>query len=192
MTTSDMRCDDCGHDMQISIGPGRVRRYRGEDGYLIPADLAFASCSNCGAEWLTASQIDTLSTSLESQRTRRKAARREAAPGRLVSFTTSGNAGWKFVKLKPNSFSGQDAGYLAVVVAGNPVQISFVDPELTLDQLRDLALKGYPSLPGRRSIDWEITNALGNILSPKTKLKDVVQNLKDKTLYINPPVGHGG
>jgi len=107
MTKAELTCGDCGHEMNISSGPNRTRRYRGEDGYVIPAALSFAECANCGAQWLTDPQIDELSASLEGQRLQRMLARtaatkRTAKHGHLVSFTTSGNAGGTFVKVKRN------------------------------------------------------------------------------------------
>ncbi len=64
----EMKCPQCGDEMQISTGPGRVRSYRGEGSYVIPADLEYPICRNCGAEWMTADQIDVLSDALEYQR----------------------------------------------------------------------------------------------------------------------------
>lgn len=61
-------CADCGTPMTISLGPGRTQRYRGQDGYEVPADLAFPVCSGCGAEWLTSDQIDVLGDAMEAQR----------------------------------------------------------------------------------------------------------------------------
>jgi len=64
-------CDECGSAMVLSVGPGRMRDYRGRSGYELPADLAFPRCPECGAEWMTSSQIDRLSEHLERQRRRR-------------------------------------------------------------------------------------------------------------------------
>lgn len=62
------KCAECGSEMILSKGPGRTRNYRGKSGYEIPANLEYPICPNCGAEWMTASQIDVLSESLERQR----------------------------------------------------------------------------------------------------------------------------
>lgn len=58
-------CDECGHNLSISFGPGRFRMYRGHSSCEIPADLEFFECLNCGAEWMDASQIDYLSEAFE-------------------------------------------------------------------------------------------------------------------------------
>lgn len=65
------RCTDCGHNTVLSEGPGRVRSYRGTDGYMVPEHLAFPVCPNCGAQWLTATQLRELGASFEEQRARR-------------------------------------------------------------------------------------------------------------------------
>jgi hypothetical protein len=78
MDHRDMKeCPECGADMQWSIGPGRFRRYRREDGYELPAHLGFPTCPACGAEWLTDSQLELLSTALEQQRALRRSETRE-------------------------------------------------------------------------------------------------------------------
>ena len=61
-------CSNCGSPTQTSKGPGRMRTYLGQPGFEIPADLEFEVCESCGAEWLTASQIDQLSDAFEAQR----------------------------------------------------------------------------------------------------------------------------
>jgi len=66
------KCPECGIEMVISKGLLRTRSYRGEPNYLIPASLEFPVCPNCGAEWMTSSQIEILSEALEKQREERK------------------------------------------------------------------------------------------------------------------------
>lgn len=66
-------CDECGNEMTISSGPGRLREYRGESGYVIPEDLEYPVCVHCGAQWMTSSQIKRLSVALEDQRAQRNA-----------------------------------------------------------------------------------------------------------------------
>jgi len=68
----DLTCPECGSDMILSQGPGRMRRYRGESDYEIPSDLEFPICPDCGAQWLTASQNKRLSVALELQRAQRR------------------------------------------------------------------------------------------------------------------------
>ncbi len=65
-------CAQCGAVMTISTGPGRLRRYRGEEGYEVPAELTFMVCKNCGAEWMYADQIDILSDAFEMQRSQKR------------------------------------------------------------------------------------------------------------------------
>jgi hypothetical protein len=67
----EQRCPECDGALAMSRGPGRARRYRGADGYEVPADLSFPVCTSCGAEWLTDSQLETLSAAFEDQRERR-------------------------------------------------------------------------------------------------------------------------
>lgn len=71
-TTPEQKCPDCGGVLAISSGPNRTRRYRGEDGYVLPDDLLFPACIACGAEWLTDSQLETLSAAFEAQRIARE------------------------------------------------------------------------------------------------------------------------
>jgi len=63
-------CYECGHTLVLMEGPGRLRSYRGESGYEVPADFVIPTCPNCNAEWLSDSDIDVLSQALESQRAR--------------------------------------------------------------------------------------------------------------------------
>ena len=67
-------CGDCGEPMVLSLGPGRLRDYRGEPGYLVPPDLAYWRCPSCGAEGLTTEQIERLGAELERQRRDRRRA----------------------------------------------------------------------------------------------------------------------
>jgi len=67
-----VKCDECGSELKLSSGPGRFRSYRGQSGYKIPADFEFLCCSDCGAEWLSSSQVDQLSKILEEQRIQRQ------------------------------------------------------------------------------------------------------------------------
>jgi hypothetical protein len=64
-------CGVCGAEMSLSIGPGRFRSYRGNDGFEIPAYLAFNVCS-CGAEWLSDTQVNVLSHAFENERAARR------------------------------------------------------------------------------------------------------------------------
>lgn len=66
-------CGDCGFTLRLSRGAGRFTTYRGQSGYVIPADLEFETCDNCGAEWMTDAQVDRLSDALELQRASRAA-----------------------------------------------------------------------------------------------------------------------
>lgn len=54
--------------MHMSVGPGRFKTYRGHSGYEVPPELNYPACSGCGAEWLTSTQIDTLSDAFEKMR----------------------------------------------------------------------------------------------------------------------------
>ena len=99
MTNPDLKCGDCGHDMRISSGVGRIRRYRGEGGYVIPAALEFPVCPSCGAEWLTDSQIDALSDALELQRLQRGS---RPSVVQVQAFTKSGNFGITPSRTKAN------------------------------------------------------------------------------------------
>ena len=66
-------CSECGAVLVLMKGPGRLRSYRGEGGYEVPADFVIPTCLACGAEWLSDSDIEILSQALESQRDQRKA-----------------------------------------------------------------------------------------------------------------------
>lgn len=65
-------CADCGGALRMSMGAGRKREYRRGCNYDVPADLSFPVCRECGAEWLTDSQLETLNASLEAQRMARE------------------------------------------------------------------------------------------------------------------------
>lgn len=67
----DPICPECGATLVFSDGPGRRMRYRGEDGYEVPEGLGYRECPQCGAQWLTASQIKQLSEAFEAQRRER-------------------------------------------------------------------------------------------------------------------------
>ena len=64
-------CPECTTKLELSIGPGRFKRYRGEDGYEIPEDLFFWRCPKCNAEWLSVAQTQALSEAFEAQRQER-------------------------------------------------------------------------------------------------------------------------
>lgn len=64
-------CPECGNAMRLSCGPGRLRRYRRDNGFEIPSDMVFRACHHCGAEWMTDTQIDRLSVAFEAERARR-------------------------------------------------------------------------------------------------------------------------
>lgn len=69
-------CHECGGRMVLSSELGRLRSYRGKPGYVVPPDIVYPRCRDCGAEWLTADQILLLSNALEQQRTLRWQERR--------------------------------------------------------------------------------------------------------------------
>ncbi len=64
-------CSNCGGQLKISLGQGRFRRHRGEEGYEIPASMKFPECLQCGAQWLTNSQLELLGTHFDKIRSDR-------------------------------------------------------------------------------------------------------------------------
>ena len=60
-------CFTCGGRVQRVDGPGRVYRYRGQD-YVLPADLALATCEACGDRWLTPDDASAITRAIEAQR----------------------------------------------------------------------------------------------------------------------------
>lgn len=90
-------CAACGkNEMYISKGPHRFKTYRGQPGFLLPADLEFPVCRNCGAQWMNDQQLDALSDSLELQRIARLASVqvvRVHPEATLPEYKTSGAAG---------------------------------------------------------------------------------------------------
>lgn len=65
-------CSECGHPLKLSVGPGRTRAYRGMEGFLVPAELAYEECDHCGAQWMTGEQLNVMSDALEAQRLERR------------------------------------------------------------------------------------------------------------------------
>jgi len=58
------QCSNCGKDLTVSIGPDRYKEYRGLV-LEVPSYFNFLYCPACGAEWLTARQVERLSEILE-------------------------------------------------------------------------------------------------------------------------------
>lgn len=65
-------CAECGGQLRLSTGPNREMNYRGESGLIIPENIEFPECPQCGATWMDGQTIDMLSEALEQQRAERK------------------------------------------------------------------------------------------------------------------------
>jgi hypothetical protein len=72
MLALDEPCPECGGKLILKAGPGRLRRYRGEDGFEIPAMMKLPTCEQCGSLWLDSEMISTLGSVFESERLRRQ------------------------------------------------------------------------------------------------------------------------
>jgi hypothetical protein len=70
-------CPQCGSILVESAGPNRFKKYMGEDGYEVPADLVYPACLTCGAEWPSPRTTRALSAAFDAQHLAR------AARGRL-------------------------------------------------------------------------------------------------------------
>ena len=71
-------CLECGSPVVLTRGPGRFRRYRGEDGYEIPADLEVPTCATCGALWMDTVMVKRIGQVFEAERKRRQLSRPRA------------------------------------------------------------------------------------------------------------------
>lgn len=65
------RCPECGGVLELRSGPGRIRRYRGEEGYEIPASFVAPTCRKCGHVWLDSARVKDLASVFEQERQRR-------------------------------------------------------------------------------------------------------------------------
>jgi hypothetical protein len=72
MLTTEQACPECGSRLTLDARAGRLRRYRGEDGYEIPADMVIPTCTNCGALWLDSTMVTQLSSAFELIRAARR------------------------------------------------------------------------------------------------------------------------
>jgi hypothetical protein len=69
----DFLCGNGHGPMEFVACPGRLRRYRGEDGYEVPADLVIPTCPVCGDTWENHAIAMRLTEAFEAQRQNRRA-----------------------------------------------------------------------------------------------------------------------
>jgi hypothetical protein len=81
---ADDVCGECGGRTKLVAVEGRLRRFRGEEGYIVPASMRIATCADCGTQWFSTSQLLELAEYFEVQR----ALRRER-PARVVTTSSS-------------------------------------------------------------------------------------------------------
>lgn len=72
MTMTEHPCPECGGRLALACGIGRFRRYRGEDGYEIPARMKIPTCTRCGEMWLNSMQVRELGAIFEAARIKRR------------------------------------------------------------------------------------------------------------------------
>lgn len=61
-------CHQCGTGkIVICSGPGRIRKYKGKPGYIVPDDFEYRVCDFCKTEYMYSSEIIALGNIFESQ-----------------------------------------------------------------------------------------------------------------------------
>jgi|HubBroStandDraft_2_1064218.scaffolds.fasta_scaffold1109015_1 hypothetical protein len=73
MLAPDEPCPECGGKLILKAGPGRFRRYRGQDGFEVPAAMMVPTCEQCGSLWLDSEMVGRLGATFEAERLRRQA-----------------------------------------------------------------------------------------------------------------------
>ena len=116
MTTEHL-CLECGGSVVVERRAGRLKRYRGEGGYEIPAWMAIPTCQSCGALWMDSAMVKQLGSVFEMERALQAGLDECVAAGHMTVEVRNGE---KFYKLT-------DAG------------TRYVETELLPEALRPLA-----------------------------------------------------
>ena len=73
VSTEHMTCMECGGRVAPESRAGRMRSYRGETNFEIPAWLEVPTCQTCGRLWMDSAMVKQLGSIFELERRRRRA-----------------------------------------------------------------------------------------------------------------------
>ena len=102
-------CYECGGAVEPLARAGRLRSYRGDAGYAVPAEMAIPTCRECGRLWMTRGMLAELDGVFAAERERRSRAQLVVSASLLSA---------SFVQMPPSWWAGRWTETINVALGG--------------------------------------------------------------------------